>query len=65
MPEAIGHGKFSVYQENDGSYHIAYRFDGDDETRHATIPAALVRIAEKASGGQVNIASMLKLKVPR
>jgi hypothetical protein len=61
-PESTANGKFTLYLHPDGGYHIAYKFDHEDDTRHIDIPAALVRMAQKASGGQVSLGSVLKMK---
>ena len=49
-PEPFMKGTFSVYNTPDGGYHIAYKLEGEDETNHAEIPGAALKMASALSG---------------
>lgn len=49
-PTPFMKGTFSVYNTPDGGYHIAYKLEGEDETQHAEIPGAALKMAATLSG---------------
>ena len=64
MPDPVANGRFSLYKQPDGGYHIEYKFDFEDDTRGIDIPYPLVRLAAKASGGQVDFNALFRQRVP-
>jgi hypothetical protein len=65
VPEAMAHGRFSLYVTDGNGYHIAYKFDTEDETRHIDIPGRLVTMARLASGGQVDISNLMSMQAAK
>jgi hypothetical protein len=52
QPEPFLRGTFALYETPDGGYHIAYKPDGEEDTRHAEIPGAALKMAQALSGSK-------------
>lgn len=53
-------GRFNLYDTPDGSIHIAYVADGEEETKHFEIPAMLIKLAKAGAEGKMNPLQMVK-----
>jgi hypothetical protein len=48
-PQHLFDGKFSLFQNPDGGFHLSYRVDGEDEDKHINFPGAMMAAAKAMS----------------
>jgi hypothetical protein len=62
MAKHLMNGKFSLYETDEGGFHIAYNPEGGEgETQHLEIPAMVVRMARASAEGKLSPLGMMKM----
>jgi hypothetical protein len=53
-PEILHKGKYTLYKKPDGGLHLAYQREDSENTDHIELPAAMIRLFDRAQNEQMN-----------
>lgn len=58
-------GVYSIYKTTDGSMHLAFRKEDDQEDSHVELPAAMLTMAFAAMAGKLSLTQLAKVAMAR
>lgn len=53
-PEILHKGRYTLYKKPDGGLHLAYRREGAEADDHIELPAAMIRLFDRAQSENMN-----------
>lgn len=60
-PRELFSGRYTLFENPDGGYHLSYLVDGDDEVKHFELPAAVMAAVKMAAQQGVNPLSLMRM----